>query len=176
MENRICNICQEEKNLEKDFSFIVNRNRYMNYCKKCNNKKHAKYRLIPKNKKYHDDYQQTAKYKKILSNYKKTEHGKKKHREDERKRRHKLKEQVICYYSSATMSCVHCSYKDMRALSIDHIDGGGKKHREYLKSIGSQQFYTWLRKNNFPPGFQVLCMNCQFVKRVERKEHTKLIE
>ena len=28
--------------------------------------------------------------------------------------------------------------------------------------------YKWLRKNGFPPGFQVLCMNCQHGKRMCR--------
>jgi hypothetical protein len=31
-------------------------------------------------------------------------------------------------------------------------------------------FYTWLKKNGFPEGLQVLCMNCNWVKRVENNE------
>ena len=30
--------------------------------------------------------------------------------------------------------------------------------------------YNWLIKNNFPSGFQTLCMNCQFIKREENRE------
>lgn len=49
-------------------------------------------------------------------------------------------------------------------LIIDHIDGGGTKHR---KEVGKgAAFYRWLEKNNYPLNFQVLCMNCQFGKRI----------
>lgn len=57
--------------------------------------------------------------------------------------------------------------KDIRALSIDHIEGGGNKH---LKAIGTQAIYPWLIKNNFPEGYQVLCMCCQFIKRAKNGE------
>jgi len=62
------------------------------------------------------------------------------------------------------------SYADIRALSIDHVNGGGTKHRKALGSGGGLAFYGWLIKNAYPPGYQVLCMNCQFIKRHESKE------
>jgi hypothetical protein len=51
---------------------------------------------------------------------------------------------------------------DIHCLVIDHIYGGGNKHR---KSIGSNFIYRWLVKNNFPEGFQVLCVYCNWRKR-----------
>ena len=54
----------------------------------------------------------------------------------------------------------------MRALSIDHLDGGGTAHRK----IVGRNIYYWLIKNAFPKGYQVLCMNCQWIKRVEKNE------
>ena len=60
--------------------------------------------------------------------------------------------------------------KDVRALSIDHIQGGGCKERR--ERGASFAFYMWLKENNFPSGYQVLCMNCQFIKRSERKEYS----
>jgi hypothetical protein len=61
-------------------------------------------------------------------------------------------------------------------LSIDHINGNGAEHRRELKrttggSTGGHDFYRWLKNNNFPDGYQVLCMNCQFIKKIENKEH-----
>jgi hypothetical protein len=38
---------------------------------------------------------------------------------------------------------------------MDHINGGGTKHR---KSI-STDIYQWIKNNNYPDGFQVLCHN-----------------
>lgn len=54
----------------------------------------------------------------------------------------------------------------MACLSIDHIKGGGNKHLKLIKG----NLYNWLIKNNFPTGFQTLCMNCQFIKRYENNE------
>lgn len=66
------------------------------------------------------------------------------------------------------MKCQHCGITDARVLTIDHIDGGGVAHR---KEIGaSMTFYNWIIKNNFPPGFQILCANCQHIKRWTNKE------
>jgi RNA 3'-terminal phosphate cyclase len=60
------------------------------------------------------------------------------------------------------------------ALTIDHINGGGKKHERELKKKGIM-LYDWLIKNNFPPEMegqlQVLCNNCQAIKRVENGEN-----
>jgi hypothetical protein len=38
------------------------------------------------------------------------------------------------------------------------MENGGNKHRRQIGGCG--YFYRWLRKNGFPPGFQVLCYNC----------------
>ncbi|MDP9489573.1 MAG: hypothetical protein M3P28_05185 [Thermoproteota archaeon] len=46
--------------------------------------------------------------------------------------------------------------------------GGGRRHRDELKKMigyrGNSALYRWLRDNKFPEGFQVLCMNCNWVK------------
>jgi hypothetical protein len=49
----------------------------------------------------------------------------------------------------------------MEFLSIDHVDGGGYQHRKQLKDDG---LYRWLKRNKYPTGFQVLCMNCNVAK------------
>lgn len=55
-------------------------------------------------------------------------------------------------------------------LTIDHIAGDGAKHRKEIgtkdRSAGSK-FYLWLRNHGYPPGFQVLCFNCNFAKHVK---------
>jgi len=80
----------------------------------------------------------------------------------------KLKLEVLTYYGKGKCACVKCGFNDVRALSIDHIKGDGYLHREIL--IGGD-FYRWLKKNNYPEGYQTLCMNCQFIKRIENKEY-----
>jgi hypothetical protein len=62
--------------------------------------------------------------------------------------------------------CVCCGTTEN--LSIDHIDGNGKRHREELfgKSQGraGSTFYHWLVKQGFPPGYQTLCRRCNISK------------
>ena len=55
-------------------------------------------------------------------------------------------------------SCVCCGETREEFLTIDHINGGGRKH---VQEIGL--LYRWLKKHHWPTeGFRVLCMNCNF--------------
>ena len=65
-----------------------------------------------------------------------------------------LREEVISYYGGKCQCCGESNYE---FLAIDHIKGGGKKH---LASLPNPRIATWLRKNNYPKGFRVLCHNC----------------
>lgn len=56
--------------------------------------------------------------------------------------------------------CVRCGETDPDVLQLDHINGGGTQHR---KEIG-EPLPHWLRKQGFPPGYQVLCANCNTKK------------
>jgi hypothetical protein len=63
---------------------------------------------------------------------------------------------AIEYYGS---KCACCGESHTEFLAIDHINGGGNVHRRNLGALGSHLF-TWLKKNNYPEGFRVLCHNC----------------
>lgn len=78
----------------------------------------------------------------------------------------RVKCEVLSHYSNGDMKCVRCGFDDIRALSIDHVNGGGRKHTRGL----TETLYNWLKRNNYPDGFQVLCMNCQFIKKMENGE------
>jgi len=80
---------------------------------------------------------------------------------------HQLKLEVLTHYGGEPPCCQICGFEDIRALSIDHIEGDGREHR---KKIGSG-LRAWLKRNHYPEGYQVLCMNCQFIKRFERGEN-----
>jgi hypothetical protein len=90
-------------------------------------------------------------------------------------KRQNLKLKVLSYYAP-DLKCHGvngngCPSKceDIRCLTIDHINGKGEQHR---KIVGSgTKFYQWLKNNNFPEGYQVLCFNCNCgIKRYENKE------
>lgn len=84
------------------------------------------------------------------------EHCKEVARIRDRKRR----ELVLAHYGAFCRCCNETTYE---FLSIDHINGGGYKHRKEIGNFG-RNFYKWLIKNNFPKGFQVLCHNCNLAK------------
>lgn len=65
-------------------------------------------------------------------------------------------EQVFGYYGE---ECACCGATEQ--LEVDHVGGGGNQHRDELTGSGSGiHLYRWLIKNDFPPGFQVLCRPC----------------
>ncbi len=60
--------------------------------------------------------------------------------------------------------CNCCGETIKQFLSIDHINNDGAKHRKELtgdsRRGGGNNLYIWLKRNKYPAGFQVLCMNC----------------
>jgi len=91
----------------------------------------------------------------------------------EKKDKEAIKIEVFEHYSEEEIKCTRCSFSDLRALTIDHINGGGSEHRKQLGIRGGTQFYRWIKNNDYPKEFQILCMNCQWIKRHENNEHTK---
>jgi hypothetical protein len=82
-----------------------------------------------------------------------------------------LKQEVFSNYCDGEIKCRRCGFKDIRALTLDHINGDGSAHRRELNIRSGTQFYRWVRDNECPEGLQVLCMNCQWIKRYENFEH-----
>lgn len=58
-------------------------------------------------------------------------------------------------YGGAICGC--CKESNPKFLTIDHIESDGAAHR---KEIGRGSLYRWLKRHNYPPGFRVLCFNC----------------
>jgi len=72
--------------------------------------------------------------------------------------RARYKAAVYTVYGPA---CACCGETEEAFLSVDHIEGGGNKHR---REIRNHNIAAWLVKNGFPKGYQILCMNCNFAK------------
>jgi hypothetical protein len=60
--------------------------------------------------------------------------------------------------------CGWCGIDEPLVLCIDHVANNGRAHRQEIGSLGGHRFYKWLRDSAYPPGFQVLCMNCNHGK------------
>lgn len=74
-----------------------------------------------------------------------------------------LRDLVVTTYGGV---CAVCGETNVAFLSVDHISNDGAEHR---REVGQgHRFYLWLRKNHFPQeGFQLLCANCNWRKRVD---------
>lgn len=64
--------------------------------------------------------------------------------------------------------CACCREHRSSMLGIDHINGGGNKHRKQLGlgESGGKRFYLWLKAQGYPEGYQVLCANCNISKHL----------
>ncbi len=71
------------------------------------------------------------------------------------------REYVLRHYSKDKLECKCCGEKHYEFLALDHIHGGGTQHRKQLKS---RYIYSYLIKDGFPKGYQVLCHNCNMAK------------
>ena len=79
-----------------------------------------------------------------------------------RESRQRLRDEVIDAYGG---KCACCGETRREYLSIDHKNGNGNKQKREIGVRNSQEFYRWLKQNNYPEGFQVLCFNCNMGKR-----------
>lgn len=90
-------------------------------------------------------------------------------RESERLRQiefhHRMRREVFEAYGG--MKCACCGETEETFLTLEHINNDGAEHRRSLSQTGrkvTSGVWHWIRRNNYPPGFQVLCMNCNFSK------------
>ncbi len=70
----------------------------------------------------------------------------------------KLKIDVFEYYGGCVCKC--CGEDEIKFLTLDHTNGGGNNHRKEIGNKGGYAMYLWVKKNNYPKGYRVLCMNC----------------
>ena len=83
--------------------------------------------------------------------------------EKTKRNQQRCRNEVYDAYGGYKCNC--CGEAERMFLSIDHVNNDGAQERKSGKyNGGGSAFYTWLRKNKFPTGYQVLCMNCQVGK------------
>lgn len=93
-------------------------------------------------------------------------------KESQRRTYQSLRIEVLGHFSSDGIPrCACCGETEIEFLHIDHVNGDGADHRRRVKAetgktLGGTGMLYWLRDNNYPDGFQVLCANCNLAKRV----------
>lgn len=68
--------------------------------------------------------------------------------------------------------CVRCGFSDPRALQIDHINGGGRAHR---RQYSYTSFYLRVAEGEFDGLVQLLCANCNQIKKEELREYGNVL-
>jgi len=145
----ICSICK------------INPKINTSYCSECSKEYFRTYRKNNLEKRKSDParYKNNPKYKLKRQEYEKKyrekngENLKKYGNEYNRSQRKK----VLIHYGS---QCACCGENQIEFLAIDHINGGGRQHRNSITT----SIYRWIINNKFPSGFQVLCHNCNSAK------------
>ena len=68
---------------------------------------------------------------------------------------------VLEHYSQSPPVCVCCGEREIKFLTLHHLNNDGAEHRRKMRGTGSgPSLWCWIIKNNYPPIFQVLCFNC----------------
>ena len=139
MDTRTCVRCGESRPTDH-FTANKSATRGSNVCRPCKRLKDAAYRDANREKVRAIGRQYVAKHKERLSAY-------------GRQHRQSLRDAVLRAYGDA---CACCGERRREFLTLDHIAGGGRQH----KRATSSHIYRDLRNRGFPPGFRVLCWNC----------------
>lgn len=65
--------------------------------------------------------------------------------------------------------CIKCGFNDARALQIDHVNGDGA----HDKRSNSRTYYKRVTESILAHEnrYQLLCSNCNWIKRAENDEH-----
>jgi len=82
-------------------------------------------------------------------------------RDSSTRRSREMRAAVIRAYGGESPACVCCSETHAAFLTLDHVNNGGRAHR---LEKGNQGVHYELRKGGYPPGFQILCFNCNMAK------------
>lgn len=118
-----------------------------------------------KGREHRREFYQNNKDKVKKQNLEWKKNNKEKTKEQAVRARAKLRLDVLNHYSNGLIKCSCCGEAEIKFLCIDHIENNGSEERKKLKSGKTGYgFYSRLRRNNFPTGYQVLCHNCNMAK------------
>ena len=69
--------------------------------------------------------------------------------------------------------CATCGFSDRRALQVDHIKGGSYRYKQAGNSLSRRWYFVRLLRlpvDELRRKYQILCANCNWIKRSESKE------
>lgn len=153
---KTCARCKKEKSKSQFNPDKRARDKLYSWCKDCQNAYNRKrYKDIPQHR------------QRVLERSKSQYHENPEY-EHARKREY-YRKNVVSVFNALGNKCARCNEKDKRVLHIDHIQGGGYKHRKELNN-STYKFYKDIlesleKKEN---KFQLLCANCNWLEAIEK--------
>ena len=147
MITKICSECGQELSIDNFYNSKNKKDGKFGKCKKCVGKQNNKWRESHKKE-----------WNLITGNANK-------------KLRIIAREKVLIKISGNPPKCKQCGFSDKRILQIDHVEGGGQK--EVDKFWTTYEFYKYIIKLPLEEArkkYQVLCPNCNWIKRIENGE------
>ena len=86
--------------------------------------------------------------------------------ERSKRNQRKLRLEILKHYGGdpPKCACPGCDEDHIEFLTIDHINNNGAEHLREIGVGAGSAFYYWLKRSNYPRGFQVLCWNCNCAK------------
>ena len=82
-------------------------------------------------------------------------------------KRKRIKDATFAAYGGNICAC--CGETEIKFLTLDHINNDGAAVRRSIygnRNAAGYVTYAWLARRGFPPGYQILCMNCNHGKRM----------
>lgn len=146
---KTCSTCKHEKTLNRFYKKANGKEGYTARCKDCV----SIYQKSDSARANTKRYQGSEKYRAYL----KSVHNSQKYILKRREHNKQIRITTLNAYGNACQCCGESTYE---FLSIDHMNNDGSAHR---KEVGNK-ICRWLRKNNYPEGFQILCHNCNQAK------------
>jgi len=135
------------------------------------------YELKPETKATRKKYRARPETKAKMKEYASRPEVKAKNNKSAKEKKDIVKMEVYLHYSkihsNSDIPCCRCCglNSHIEFLSLDHIAGRKQMDSEpefvkkgYTSKFKIHQLLPWIKRNNFPIGFQILCLNCNFAK------------
>lgn len=169
METKTCTACEKPLPMTEEYFYRASNVKcgFHGRCRSCFK--------LENHRRYISDEEKLERAKKTARKYYEDNRDEVRTKARERWARYRL--EVLTTLCKGTPKCQCCGETTIQFLAIDHINGGGNRHRREVVGGSGAYVYSWLKKNNYPDGFQVLCNNCNQAKSNYGKcPHEKLRE
>ena len=92
-----------------------------------------------------------------------------------KKYKDKIRMNVLSFLSNNSQpKCMRCGFSDIRALQIDHVNGGGNLENSRIGNGKVQRQILQMPQQEAYSKYQILCANCNWIKRSENGEVKKI--